>query len=242
MTAAGTISPPLLLEGDIAALFAQPVTVALADPAAPQPAPFAAEACAIASARDKRRREFLAGRAAVRAAMRRMGHPPAAVPAGKDRAPVWPSGLTGSISHSDTLCVAVLAETAQVPALGIDIEPAEPLAPDLIAEICTLSERAWLSAQPEAVRGLLARLVFSAKECAYKCQYALSRHMLAFHDLEITADPETGQFEATFLRAAPCFGQGARLYGRHLTAGGHIVTGIAARHPATTQERRLSLW
>ncbi len=243
MTAPGAIIPAARLEGEIAALFARPVAVALTDPAAPQPPPFAAETRALACARDKRRREFLAGRAAARAAMRRLGQPPAAVPAGDDRAPIWPPGLTGSISHSDTLCAAVLADARRIPALGIDIEPAEPLAPDLAAAICTLSERAWLSAQPEAVRGLLARLVFSAKECAYKCQYTLSRRMLDFHDLEITADPETGQFEATFLRTVPGFEQGARLYGRHMTAKGHIVTGIAARRPAAApRERRLSLW
>lgn len=243
MTAPGAIMPASPLERDIRALFAQPVAVAVTNPAAPQPAAFVGERRTIASAREKRHREFLAGRAAARAAMARLGRPPAAVPAGIDRAPIWPGGLTGSISHSDTLCVAVLANARRVPALGIDLEPAEPLPPDLVPEICTLSERAWLSAQPEAERGLLARLIFSAKECAYKCQYTLSRTMLEFSDLEITADPETGQFEATFLRTVPRFEQGARLYGRHMTAEGHIITGITVRTPAAApQERRLSLW
>ena len=243
MTVAGAIIPATRLEDTIRALFPRPVAVAVTDPTAPQPVAFAAETRAIASAREKRRHEFLAGRAAVQAAMRQMGQPPVAVPAGADRAPIWPDGLTGSISHSDSLCAAVLADTRSFPALGIDIEPAEPLAPDLVPEICTLSERAWLSAQPEPGRGLLARLIFSAKECAYKCQYTLSRTMLEFTDLEITADLETGQFEATFLRAVPAFEQGTRLYGRHMTADGHVITGIAARQlAAAPQERRLSPW
>jgi len=240
-------APPLTaggLEQSLAGLFPPAVSVAITDPEADYPAPFAAEEPAVARAIDRRRREFGAGRAAVREAMRRLGQPPAAVPAGSDRAPVWPPGLTGSISHSARLCVAVVAEVRAFPALGIDIEEALPLDPELATEICTLSERAWLSSLPDDRRGLMARLIFSAKECAYKCQYTRSRTLIGFHDLEITADPEAGQFEATFLGAVPGFAPGARFYGRHAIIDGHIVTGTTAnRHQtAWAPERRLSLW
>jgi len=242
-------APPLkaataCLEEAVLTLYAQAVAVAVTDPKAEHAAPFAIEAQAVATAREGRRREFRAGRAAAHEAMRRMGLSPAPIPAGADRAPLWPGTLTGSISHSGTLCIAVLADARGVPALGIDIEEAQPLETDLIGDICTLPERAWLSSQPAQTRGLLARLLFSAKECAYKCQYTLSHSMLGFLDLEITADLVTGQFEATFLRAVPRFATGARLYGRYIITQDHIITAIATErhHAAAPQERRLSLW
>lgn len=232
------------LEDDILSLFLPAVTVAMTDPAAEHGAPYEAEAPAIARANDKRRREFCAGRAAARRAMHRMGLPPVAVPSDETRAPVWPTNVTGSISHSDSLCIAVLADARAVPAVGIDIEDALPLDPELFADICTLPERAWLSTQPEQDRGMLAKLIFSAKECAYKCQFTLSRTFLEFHDLEITADLETGQFEATFLRSVPGFARGARLYGRYVVAQDHVITAISAERHTTpaVEERRVFFW
>ena len=239
----GTLSTGCL-EDDLAALFAPAVSVVVTDPSVEHDAPFDDENAAVARANDKRRREFRAGRAAARQAMQEMGLPAVAIPAGEDRAPVWPDDVTGSITHNDTLCIAVIAERRNVPGIGVDIEAATPLDPDLFPEVCTLPERAWLSLQSEETRGLLAKLIFSAKECAYKCQFPLSGTFLEFHDLEITADLETGQFEATFTRPVPGFDRGARLYGRYVVAQGQIITAITAeQHPTlAAQRRRVSYW
>lgn len=226
MTAPAAIQAPPSLEDEIQMLFPPAVTVAVTDPAQAHPALFAAEARAVAQARPNRQREFRAGRAAIRAALARMGLPPWPVPAGPDRAPVWPGGVTGSLSHSATVCVAALVPSGALAAVGVDIEPAEALPEALLPEICTLPERAWLSTRPAAERGLLARLIFSAKECAYKAQYMQSRSFLEFSDLEVTLAPETGQFDATFRRAVPGFGREARLFGRFAIAQGHIVTAL----------------
>lgn len=232
------------LEEDILTLFLPAVSVAVTDPSGDPDTLFDVETATIARANDKRRREFSAGRAAVRQAMHRMGLPAMPLPADDTRAPVWPDAVTGSISHNDRVCIAVVADARSVPALGIDIEEVRPLEPELFPDICTLPERAWLSTQPEQDRGLLAKLIFSAKECAYKCQFTLSRTFLEFHDLEITADLETGQFEATFLRTVPGFAKGARLYGRYVVTQGHVITAITAERHATpaVQERRVSFW
>ena len=217
------------LAQDVQALFAAPVAVAVTDPAADHRTGHASETATIVCANDKRRREFLAGRTAARRAMHQLGLAEQPVPMADDRAPIWPEGLVGSISHSDTLCLAALAARRDVPAIGLDIEPATSLAPDLIPEICTWSERAWLSRQPRNRRGQMAKLIFSAKECAYKCQYPTSGALLEFHDLEVTADSETGQFEATFQKDVAGFDRGARLCGRWQVVQGHIITAIAAR-------------
>jgi len=223
--------PARPLADEVRALFPIDVAVAVSDPHAEHTPRFAAEAQAVARATTRRRREFLAGRAAAHRAMAQIGGAVSPVLAGADRAPVWPEGITGSISHSARTCLAVVAETRDTPALGIDIEDEAPLDPALVAEICTLPERAWLSTRPEALRGRLAKLIFSAKECAYKCQFMLSREMLDFGDLEITADLETGQFEATFARDLPGFARGTWLSGRYAFAAGQVITAMAMTQP-----------
>ncbi len=227
MSAPATSHAAFCLEEEIQTLFPPAVTVAVTDPAGAHPAIFAAEARAIAEARPNRQREFRAGRAAIRAALTRMGLPPSPVPAGPDRAPVWPVGVTGSLSHSETVCVAALAPARALTAIGVDIEPAEALSEALLPEICGLPERAWLSTRPPRERGLLAKLIFSAKECAYKAQYTQSRSFLEFSDLEVTLAPETGQFDATLRRAVPGFDEGTRLFGRFAITQGHVVTALA---------------
>ena len=67
---------------------------------------------ALPGAIPRRQTEFSAGRAAARAAMTSLGFAAAAIPAAPDRAPVWPPGITGSISHSATACLAILGRVS----------------------------------------------------------------------------------------------------------------------------------
>jgi 4'-phosphopantetheinyl transferase EntD len=148
------------------------------------------EAAAVARAVPKRRTEFAAGRSAARAAIAEIGFAPAAIPQGDDRAPIWPSGVSGSIAHCDNCCVSVVALKAYHQTLGIDIEPATPLAPDLVAVICTPTERAWLAGEPDP--GLAAKMIFSAKEAVYKAQYPLTGKVIGFD--AVTLDMTDGAF------------------------------------------------
>ena len=99
--------------------------VAVSEPVQGDLALWPDEAAAVARAIPKRRGEFAQGRSAARAAMGLLGHPPMAIPAGSDRAPIWPKGLVGSITHTNGLCAAALSQNAA--ALGIDAEQAVPL-------------------------------------------------------------------------------------------------------------------
>jgi 4'-phosphopantetheinyl transferase EntD len=141
------------------------------------------ETAAIAHAIPKRRAEFAAGRRAARAAMTEIGHAPFAIPQGRDRAPIWPVGLSGSIAHCDSCCIAAVALKENYASIGVDIEPATPLAPDLVEVICTAEERAWLAGEPSP--GLAAKVIFSAKEAVYKAQYPLTGKVLGFDDVTL---------------------------------------------------------
>ena len=169
-----------------------------------------------------RLREFAAGRHAARAAMRAAGLPEMAVPHGSDRAPIWPDGVIGSITHSASHCLAVVAPVGQLRGIGIDLEPATPLARDLWDSILMPEEQIALNRAPVAERGLLAKAAFSAKEAAYKAQYRTSHTLFGFEVM--TIDLNGDRFTARFRDPIPPFGAGHRIEGRVIMAAGHILT------------------
>lgn len=210
-------------------LFGADLAIAVTDPRTTYNHLLPQETGAMSRMAPTRQRAYAAGRAAAHDAMTRLGQPVQPVLMTPDRAPLWPEGLTGSISHSQSCCIAVLGRVSDVRAIGVDVEEDTGLDADLVATVCTTVERAWLSAQPRATAGLLGKLIFSAKECAYKCQYPLSKTLFGFENLEVTPDPDTGQFEATFLNSIPPFAAGTRLHGRFDIADGLIITAMVLR-------------
>lgn len=159
----------------------------------------------------KRIAEFRAGRAAARAALAELGLPDRPIPAAPDRAPIWPHGLQGSISHSDSLCLAVVGRCRGI---GADLEEATPLDPDLRAAV--------LRPEEAGATALEAKLIFSAKEAAYKAQYALSRRLFDFQMLSITLDGPA--FTARFAAEVPPFPAGRVLQGHWAAGAGHFLT------------------
>ena len=185
-------SPPDLaaLGQALRGLLGPGIGVGVTDPTAPTGALWPEEEPAIARMVDKRRLEFTAGRMAARAAMADLGLPPAPVPMAPGRAPIWPAGLTGSIAHSATACIAAVAPLGDIRSIGLDIEDATPLAPDLWDTVLTPGELRWLKAQPTADQGLLAKRIFSAKEAFYKAQYPLTGRVLGFEEVEVSLNSE----------------------------------------------------
>ncbi|MBN1173619.1 MAG: 4'-phosphopantetheinyl transferase, partial [Micromonosporaceae bacterium] len=59
------------------------------------------EAPLVARAVPRRRAEFTTGRHCARLALASLGVEPAAILAGPDRAPRWPAGIVGTITHCD---------------------------------------------------------------------------------------------------------------------------------------------
>lgn len=163
-----------------------------------------------------RRAEFSAGRHAARAALAELGRA-AALPQAPDRAPVWPPGVAGSITHSADACLA--AASPALRGLGLDLEPLAPLDRGLWDIVLSPDEAAC--ARTAADPGLAALRVFSAKEAAYKAQYALSRRLFGFEVLAVAFDGD--RFTATFRQTVPPFAPGDRLAGRWAQAQGHLL-------------------
>ena len=143
-----------------------------------------------------RMREFAWGREAARRALAGIGIAPVPLLPDADRVPVWPPGVTGSISHSGRICGAAIRRGAG--SLGFDIETGKGLAQDLWEEVLTGHEleRLWRLPAPDRPAAALAH--FTAKEAVFKAHFPVYRQMFGFMDAEITAIDAT-RFVATFL-------------------------------------------
>ena len=171
---------------DVAALFARPDVVAfeLYGPGNESEL-HPDERARIGHAGEKRRREFAAGRMCARAALVELGmasdQPLGSAP---DRAPLWPDGVIGSISHTDDYCIVVLAPAdGSDGGIGIDAERFGRVGDHLHRTIFTTTERAWLGRLPGPERADTATTLFSGKEAFYKAQHPLTGSWVGFKDV-----------------------------------------------------------
>jgi 4'-phosphopantetheinyl transferase EntD len=128
-----------------------------------------------------RRRASGAARIAAREALAALGGPAdAALPRAPGGFAIWPEDFVGSLAHDEEIAVAAVARAGDLAALGVDVEPAEPLPGD-VAEIVLLpSERRACAADP-----VLSRAIFAAKEAVYKAINPLDGSQLEYEDIEV---------------------------------------------------------
>jgi 4'-phosphopantetheinyl transferase EntD len=150
------------------------------------------EAASIASPVVAVRRASGAARIVARALLAQLGYANAAIPKGEAGEPIWPAGISGSLAHDDRIAVAAVSLQRDFRAIGIDVEPAVPLAPEMLELIATPQELRRIADEP-----LRGKLLFAAKEAVYKAVYPLDRVFLEFRDIEVdlvggTATTRTG--------------------------------------------------
>nr|HEX4318057.1 4'-phosphopantetheinyl transferase superfamily protein [Kofleriaceae bacterium] len=123
-----------------------------------------------------RRRDWIAGRAALRALL-----PDAGAILRDDRgAPVLPAGWVGSISHKHARAAALAAPDAGA-RVGVDLEVAAPPRIDVSRRVLTDAERAALPAGD----GRAVTLRFAIKEAVYKAVDPFVRRYVGFHEVEL---------------------------------------------------------
>ncbi|MCZ7439901.1 4'-phosphopantetheinyl transferase superfamily protein [Micromonospora sp. WMMC241] len=179
-----------------------------------------------------RRRDFTAGRACARRALATLGLPVTPVPAGADRAPVWPAGVVGAITHTDGYCAAAVARAADLRAVGIDAERHRPLSEGVRRKVCRPDEEADLARLPAGPPW--PTVLFSAKEAVYKVWYPLVGTWLGFPDARVTLDPDAGTFHAEIsparLAAAPVSDPPPSVTGRFAVDDGLVRTAAVLAH------------
>ncbi|MEE4185877.1 MAG: 4'-phosphopantetheinyl transferase superfamily protein [Gammaproteobacteria bacterium] len=211
MTAAAALQELLvdLLPGGIA--------VAVSDECPANAELLGAEATAAAGMVEARRREFAHGRHCARQALRQLGAPPTSIPKGDDRAPQWPPGIVGSISHTGSLAAAVVARTPGFAGVGLDIEAAGLLESDALKLILRDEEQASYSAAD-------GRLLFSIKEAIYKCIYPQVQRYVDFREMHVTLDPRRERFSARPCLETPATGLPTRLEGLYRRTDTYVIS------------------
>jgi 4'-phosphopantetheinyl transferase EntD len=186
---------------------------------------FDEEQVAIRHAVARRRHEFIAGRVLARAAMVGLGAQPQCVPAGPDRSPAWPPGIVGSITHSVSWCAVAVARADEVGSIGIDIEEAGAVGPELWPTVCTAAELEWLATLPEQDRAGAATILFSAKEAVFKAQYPLTGRMLDHQQVGIRVAADRRHFVAEVAKGPKIGGvANGKLEGRLRVSNGMVAT------------------
>ena len=138
------------------------------------------ETPAFASSVPKVRRASGAARIVARQLLNGLGQPECALPRGSGGAPTWPAGVVGSLAHDTRVAVAAVGRCDDIGAIGIDVEPAESLPPELLELVATPQERLRIDDDPYQ-----GRLLFVAKEAVYKAVYPLDQRFLDHHDVQI---------------------------------------------------------
>ncbi|HEY7429360.1 MAG TPA: 4'-phosphopantetheinyl transferase superfamily protein [Streptosporangiaceae bacterium] len=188
------------------------------------------EAALVERAVDKRRREFATARRCAREALATLGVPAAALPSGKNREPLWPPGIVGSITHCQGYRAAAVARQHDLASVGIDAEPHAPLPSGVLEVIALPREVTRLAELSAGYQGRCwDRLLFCAKESVYKAWFPLARRWLGFHEADIVIDPGSGTFSATLLVLGPQQGETTlgEFTGRFLVSNGLVLTAVA---------------
>jgi 4'-phosphopantetheinyl transferase EntD len=110
-----------------------------------------------------------------------------ALPRSSSGAPIWPTGIVGSLAHDDDVAVAAIAPQSAFSALGIDIEPAVPLPPGVSALVATPAERRRYGADL-----IESPLFFVAKEAIYKALRSQGGAFIDFLDVELDLSRRLG--------------------------------------------------
>jgi 4'-phosphopantetheinyl transferase EntD len=174
-----------------------------------------------------RRLDFAGGRVCARRALAQLGIGAFPLLMGDKGEPVWPAGIVGSISHSGGRCAAAVTRRQRIQSLGLDLERLTEFEAGVTRLVCTVPELEWVQSLPEARRSTAVSLLFSAKECFYKCQFPLMRRWLDFHDVSIRVFPEDGEFEAAGPAGTTCT-RVAFARGRYMLRDGYVITGLTA--------------
>lgn len=149
-------------------------------------------------------RQSGAARIVARRLLGVLGFGGVALPRSMSGAPVWPPGVIGSLAHDETVAMAAIASSRQFSALGIDVEPAAPLPPELVMLVATPAER---RCYPSAV--VESRILFVVKEAIYKALNPLDGVFLDFQDIEVDlfanrGRTRSGQTVEVVFTMSPC--------------------------------------
>lgn len=180
----------------------------------------------VVGAVEKRRREFTAGRNCARRALEQLGVEPVEIGVGNFREPLFPAGISGSITHTQEYCAAAVIRTGSVMSIGIDAEFNQPLDRAVADLVLTPNEQRMIGAFSY---GCCAdALVFSIKEAFFKAIFPFVRQYIEFSDAIVALSATDRRFLVSLQKK----GMAERLgrfgvVGRYRFDGRHLYTAVS---------------
>ncbi len=174
----------------------------------------------------KRQAEYLAGRLCARQALLQLTGTANVPTVGADRAPSWPEGVTGSITHGQRWAAAIVAAKSDYQGLGLDVEKwlSRARAERLAVQILTPAELQRLTQLPIAEQAARISLTFSLKESLFKALYPLVQQRFYFQQAELLFAAE-GQAELQLLTdLSPRWPAGSRCQGQFVDLGEQLLS------------------
>ncbi|MFD6091105.1 4'-phosphopantetheinyl transferase [Oerskovia sp. NPDC060338] len=179
-------------------------------------------------ARAPRREEFASVRACARLALARLGVgavpilPCGSGPMWARRAPRWPSGIVGSMTHTTGYAAAAVASDDTIASVGLDAEVNASLPDEVCEYIIRPDERSQLVRLGESGHAVAwERLLFSVKEAVFKAWFPVAKSWLGFDECRVELGAE-GVFRASLLGGALDV-SGSRIH--QLDGVWHVVPG-----------------
>ncbi|ARC95045.1 hypothetical protein B6A42_26890 (plasmid) [Vibrio coralliilyticus] len=179
---------------------------------------------------EKRCSEYLAGRLAAQQAVLNLTKQHHPILRNKDQTPLWPTGVIGSITHTNkhAIAVATLAKHHQI--IGVDSENwIEPdIAKEVASTIISFQESQLINESSlEFNQGLT--IIFSAKESLYKALYPSVGSFFGFECAQVNCiDIKSGDFSISLQRDLnKTYRKGWTIQGKFHNAGESTLTFIS---------------
>ncbi|WP_309585656.1 4'-phosphopantetheinyl transferase superfamily protein [Rhizobium rhizogenes] len=185
----------------------------------------------LAEAVPKRQAEFLAGRFLGQAALKLLGRPSVPIGIGNKREPVWPPGISGSISHSHGICVSMATLDGEA-MVGVDVEKIEPGAVTeiILKRALDTLERELIADREQCDGRVLPFLVFSAKETLFKALYPIVGRHFDFHAARLFERPDRDELRLELTRPLHrSLPAGSRFHIRFSVTGSFVRTWLICR-------------
>lgn len=136
----------------------------------------------------KRQAEFLAGRFAAREALEQLKIEAVSfdISLSKNRVPIWPQDISGSISHTSNVAASIVGKIDQIASVGIDIEDYldDKTSTEIAAQIYNKNEYNLLAEQGLS-KPVTTALIFSAKEALFKALYKYVNEFFGFESAQV---------------------------------------------------------
>ena len=180
---------------------------------------------------DAAHRRHIITRAVAAQLLRAYGVADTTVPIGADRAPQWPHGFVGSITHTARFAAVAVMPRSMARSVGIDAECELVFGQEqLVRKYCLVDQEfdTLYGGDSSLSATQISALCFSAKEAVFKCLYSLVNHYFDFTCVRIMKiDEGTNTLSINVLDGAiaRCVGT-TELTGSYRFIEGHIFTAV----------------